>query len=51
LAADHLGVAIQVAEHDSVEDARTVMAIYKKIRLQWEVFENLIASASVQLAA
>ncbi|KAG6542578.1 hypothetical protein Mapa_016049 [Marchantia paleacea] len=36
LAAEHLGASIQEREHDSVEDARAALFLYKKFREDWE---------------
>lgn len=30
------GIAIQSGEHDSIDDARASLLIYKKYRIQWE---------------
>ncbi|OAE20237.1 hypothetical protein AXG93_3960s1280 [Marchantia polymorpha subsp. ruderalis] len=36
LAAEHLGASIQEREHDSIEDARAALFLYKKFREDWE---------------
>ncbi|KAL2636157.1 hypothetical protein R1flu_007636 [Riccia fluitans] len=36
LASVHLGVSIQEREHDSVEDARASLCLYKKFKEDWE---------------
>eukprot|EP00744_Colponema_vietnamica_P019807 GILI01028054.1.p1 GENE.GILI01028054.1~~GILI01028054.1.p1 ORF type:complete len:361 (-),score=69.64 GILI01028054.1:117-1124(-) len=36
LAKKHLDIQIQDGEHDSVEDAKVALALYKKVRNQWE---------------
>ena len=36
LVKEHLGMEIQQGQHSSVDDARAVMALYKKHKAQWE---------------
>jgi len=36
LVKERLGVEFQAGEHDSVEDARAVLAVYKTVAMQWE---------------
>ena len=41
-----LGVQIQTSSHDSIEDARAAMLIYRKYKAQWEA--HLLASGRKQ---
>jgi RNA exonuclease 4 len=36
LAEQHLGVKIQTGAHDSIEDARVAMLLYRKVKTAWE---------------
>ena len=40
LAKYHLGIDIQNGEHDSVEDARVAMVLYRKVRMEWETWAS-----------
>ena len=45
---ERLGVDFQNGEHDSVEDARAVLALYKSVQQEWEASDLLPADTIVQ---
>jgi len=51
LVSERLGIAIQSGKHDSVEDDRSVMAIYKQLRREWEKDLTLKHSKRSAIAA